>query len=99
MFSDFLNDDDDDEEIVFETKPNARSFQSNHLDDALVSSFARLLERVTKGEKLTLSSCEEPETIDNIETHVVRYQQKRWKCIIIAAVEKFRSLCTENPQK
>ena len=37
----------------------------------------RLLERVTKGEKLTLSSCEESETIDNIETHVVRYQQKR----------------------
>ena len=78
MFSDFLNDDDDDEEIVFEIKPNARLNSSPTISTTRSSrALQRLLERVTKGEKLTLSSCEESETIDNIETHVVRYQQKR----------------------
>jgi mono-ADP-ribosyltransferase sirtuin 6 len=78
MFSDFLNDDDDDEEIVFEIKPNARLNSSPTISTTRSSrALQRLLERVTKGEKLTLSICEESETIDNIETHVVRYQQKR----------------------
>jgi hypothetical protein len=32
---------------------------------------------MTKAEELALSRCEETETIDNIETHVVRYQQQQ----------------------
>ena len=83
MFSDVLNDDDvehksNEGEIVFEIKPNARlnakpAIRTTHSSRAL----KRLHERMTKAEELALSRCEETETIDNIETHVVRYQQQQ----------------------
>jgi len=83
MFSDVLNDDDvehksDDGEIVFEIKPNARLNAKPAIRTTRSSrALKRLHERMTKAEELALSRWEETETIDNIETHVVRYQQQQ----------------------